>query len=140
MTTDQNLLVWMDTLAALALARDLTDADDRALFRGAVDFSMRNCKLSGIREIAAHLGAPKGTSRAAVTRGIADTWIERTTMDPNQALLNARDAARDLRSHIDRGNASPADLVEELVEAFEALDGWISGGGFLPSDWSKNRG
>jgi hypothetical protein len=27
--------------------------------------------------------------------------------------------------------------AEEIAEYFEALDSWISKGGFLPNDWNK---
>lgn len=45
-------------------------------------------------------------------------------MDPNQALKNLRDMIRDTE-----------DL--DLIEQFEALDGWLSRGGFLPADWER---
>jgi hypothetical protein len=43
-------------------------------------------------------------------------------MDPNAALALIRDTG-----------SSP----EERLEAFEALDGWLSRGGFLPADWDR---
>jgi hypothetical protein len=30
-------------------------------------------------------------------------------------------------------------LADDLAQYAEALDGWIRGGGFLPSDWRKGR-
>jgi hypothetical protein len=57
-----------------------------------------------------------------------------TTMDPDEALRNAREAVRRLNAdefEVDSGDAMA------LVEAFEALDGWLSEGGFLPAAWKR---
>ena len=51
-------------------------------------------------------------------------------MDPNRALEDAREACR---LHAMRGN--DLDAFDDLVEAFEALDHWLSIGGFLPKEW-----
>lgn len=55
-------------------------------------------------------------------------------MDPEQALENMRTAA---------GNLADDDTLPEdvtlLVESVQALDEWLSKGGFLPADWSKGR-
>lgn len=58
-------------------------------------------------------------------------------MDPNAALANLRTAVADFRA---AANTSVAeDPVDEaahgLADAAEALDGWLSGGGFLPEAW-----
>jgi len=47
----------------------------------------------------------------------------------------ASDPALKLRrsSHIDY------EPMLELIEHFEALDEWLSRGGFLPADWNKGR-
>jgi hypothetical protein len=68
-------------------------------------------------------------------------------MDPDEALKNAREALAQLRAHQDN-NEAPDDAsgdaflrlaaIEELVDAFEALDGWLSKGGFLPKDWATS--
>ena len=55
-------------------------------------------------------------------------------MDPEQALLDAR-AACEHWAHGERGDRT----FDELVNAFEALDQWISRGGFLPRDWQKKE-
>lgn len=71
-------------------------------------------------------------------------------MDPDQALKNAREAAQALRRLQDEdvdpdGRDSDSDLPDPeehastLLEAFEALDGWLSVGGFLPQDWSAAK-
>lgn len=51
-------------------------------------------------------------------------------MDPNVALANARKAAADVLGD----TQSTAEAVE-LAESFQALDEWISKGGFFPSKW-----
>lgn len=49
-------------------------------------------------------------------------------MDPDAALAN-------IRAIIASENADA--WIDELVEAIDALDQWISRGGFLPSAWQK---
>lgn len=55
-------------------------------------------------------------------------------MDPNEALSNARLALVTYR-------ANPGDhydpAAERLADAFEALDEWLTNGGFLPRDWHQ---
>ena len=61
-------------------------------------------------------------------------------MDPNEALKNAREAAAFLLSPPLRTEGS--DVIKAaatLAEAFEALDGWLSKGGFLPHGWSPRK-
>lgn len=50
-------------------------------------------------------------------------------MDPNEALKRIRELIND---------GDSADVL--LVEAFEALDNWLSRGGFLPSAWVPEMG
>jgi hypothetical protein len=67
-------------------------------------------------------------------------------MDPNEALKNARRAMMVLRRIEDRPDVSVGghdrdqeiknDANEQLVDAFEALDGWLSKGGFTPKAWT----
>lgn len=59
-------------------------------------------------------------------------------MDPNQTLNDARDACK----HWTHGERGDHDLVafDELVSAFEALDEWLSRGGFLPDAWTDPTG
>lgn len=52
-------------------------------------------------------------------------------MDPDTALENLRTlvaAANEQGEHFEQ--------VEELVEQVEALDKWLSNGGFYPLDWA----
>lgn len=65
-------------------------------------------------------------------------------MDPNEALKNARAALAALRTRLDDGeeptsdtDAEVADHAGDLADAFEALDGWLSKGGFLPAAWQR---
>ena len=57
-------------------------------------------------------------------------------MDPNMCLQNIRFFAEQLHN----GQLSPKEHVwvaGQLAEMVHALDGWISDGGFLPTDWAK---
>ena len=56
-------------------------------------------------------------------------------MDPNQALIDAR-AACEHWANGERGDRDPV-AFDNLVSAFQALDSWLSRGGFLPRDWEK---
>ena len=49
-------------------------------------------------------------------------------MDPNTALAT-------LRKLIGEWQDTDSVNVDELTEAFQGLDEWLSGGGFMPSDW-----
>jgi hypothetical protein len=51
----------------------------------------------------------------------------RTAMDPNEALKRCREMI---------GGKDNRVGSSEVVEAFQALDGWLSRGGFLPQDWT----
>jgi hypothetical protein len=59
-------------------------------------------------------------------------------MDPNEALKYAREALEEYR--ISQGGFDNAgersDAADSLSSAFEALDGWLSKGGFLPEAWA----
>ena len=60
-------------------------------------------------------------------------------MDPDEALKKAREA---LVLYNRRYNDKGTGLSEanDLADAFEALDGWLSKGGFLPDDWRRKDG
>lgn len=61
-------------------------------------------------------------------------------MDVNVTLENAREAARNVRAAIDL-EKSPAELANHadlLAEAFDAIDQWLVGGGFKPTDWRES--
>jgi hypothetical protein len=54
-------------------------------------------------------------------------------MDPDQALKNARAALASVRNDED----DQSDFAMDLADAFDALDGWLSKGGYLPQPWSE---
>jgi hypothetical protein len=58
-------------------------------------------------------------------------------MDPQAALNYARKAASDILDDMDHERATDPDDVQRLAESFQALDGWLSREGFLPSDWER---
>ena len=53
-------------------------------------------------------------------------------MDPNAVLQLIREQ---VATYLDGGEAD----VTEMTEAFELLDSWLTGGGFLPSDWQRTE-
>lgn len=58
-------------------------------------------------------------------------------MDPDKALSNAREALAIYRKAEDElcGDYDAAAAAEVLADSFEALDGWLSKGGFKPAAW-----
>jgi hypothetical protein len=52
-------------------------------------------------------------------------------MDPNATLAGLRELVERVQNGTGRVDA------DEFAEKFEALDGWITKGGFLPADWSR---
>ena len=68
-------------------------------------------------------------------------------MDPNETLRKIREAARDVRLALDSyaNDTDPltrafalAASSDSLADATEALDEWLSKGGFLPSAWQRS--
>jgi hypothetical protein len=59
-------------------------------------------------------------------------------MDPDEALRVAREATAKL---LEDDEAMPydaqAELASDLAAAFDALDEWLTKGGFAPADWRK---
>lgn len=58
-------------------------------------------------------------------------------MDPNAALNNIREAVGELRQQDDDGVLDGTSQVGFLLESFEALDEWLTKGGFLPEAWRE---
>lgn len=55
-------------------------------------------------------------------------------MDPNKSLT-------ELRQMVDAVSADQlVGITQRLAEQFEALDEWLTDGGFLPEGWAQNRG
>lgn len=57
-------------------------------------------------------------------------------MDPNETLHEIREKVAEALA--ESGNKR-ADLVDELAELVDALDGWLTKGGFLPHAWTEGR-
>lgn len=58
-------------------------------------------------------------------------------MDPNQTLHDLRTALVDYRAATTIGASDAADrLADRLAEHIQALDDWLSAGGFLPNAWT----
>lgn len=58
-------------------------------------------------------------------------------MDPNECLSEIRAILTDFDG-FQRGSNRQA--AERLAELIDALDDWLSHGGFLPSDWRPRPG
>lgn len=58
-------------------------------------------------------------------------------MDPNEALRLIREAIKRMQaaSHAD----DYTDAASDLADAVQALDEWLTRGGFLPEEWHRNR-
>ena len=66
-------------------------------------------------------------------------------MDPNSALEIARGAVARFRRAFDSApadeqNLATVDEADTLVEAFDALDKWLSKNGHLPNGWLRKTG
>lgn len=63
-------------------------------------------------------------------------------MDPNSNLDEQKRLAARIVAAFDKPEPSDhfdEDDVLRLAELVQALDGWLAGGGFLPSDWARKR-
>lgn len=60
-------------------------------------------------------------------------------MDPNANLSEIRTIIADSLKRIDAGKSPDAIDSERLVELIDALDSWMSKGGFLPECWQVSR-
>jgi hypothetical protein len=59
-------------------------------------------------------------------------------MDPNEALRLVRKAFTNMEQAGEDNDPSRFVMhAEDAREAFDALDGWLSRGGFLPRDWAS---
>ena len=59
-------------------------------------------------------------------------------MDPNAALDNLREAVARYNEAYDNGDPEGCRYAaHDLAEAADALDGWITRGGFLPTGWQR---
>lgn len=60
-------------------------------------------------------------------------------MDPNAALIAIRKALADLDHAPSATAAEFEDSARRMADYFEALDGWLAHGGFLPDAWQAAR-
>lgn len=57
-------------------------------------------------------------------------------MDPDATLRDIRDLIDEINATTDK--ARLVDLSGQLTEKVEALDTWITSGGFLPASWARS--
>ncbi len=60
-------------------------------------------------------------------------------MDPDTTLAVMRQATHYLTDGPPLSPEHYTDVVEQLIEAVEAMDEWLSHAGLLPSDWQGAR-
>lgn len=58
-------------------------------------------------------------------------------MDPNENLREQIELAAAILEANDDDDAAILDNATRLAELVEALDGWLSKGGFLPERWTR---
>jgi hypothetical protein len=58
-------------------------------------------------------------------------------MDPNACLNEIRQIIANAREMEEDGEDDLIFDQDRFLDLVEALDGWISKGGFLPKDWKK---
>ena len=63
-------------------------------------------------------------------------------MDPNANLKEMLELAKRMITDYNdcEGNGVDQDDAAHLADLVEALDGWLSNGGFLPARWDAPRG
>lgn len=59
-------------------------------------------------------------------------------MDPDEALAKARAARQVIDNETDTKKIDVA--IDDVLDAFDALDEWLSKGGYLPRAWNQGRG
>jgi len=64
-------------------------------------------------------------------------------MDPNAALRDLRDLVKDIFADnlldFDREDYELAGKLQDIAERFDAIDHWLTCGGFLPKDWERQE-
>jgi hypothetical protein len=58
-------------------------------------------------------------------------------MDPDAALAELREFVAEVKEQRDYSVGELENLLSYFAEHFEALDNWLTNGGFLPADWKK---
>lgn len=59
-------------------------------------------------------------------------------MDPDANLKAQRDLVKSLREGAEYGQPFDEVDVDRLLELVQALDEWVSRGGFLPKAWARS--
>jgi len=92
--TPATIKSWTARLTEEARDLDLTDADDRATFRGRVATATALVKCHTIGALARHFGhegfLPLALSRNTTIRALADAWIERSNVRDWRHTFDAR--------------------------------------------------
>ena len=57
-------------------------------------------------------------------------------MDPNATLSRLRELSAEITKAFHAGD-NATDMGAEMADLFDALDQWITRGGFLPTDWNR---
>lgn len=60
-------------------------------------------------------------------------------MDPNQTLSDIRELVIRIQDAEDSGADQVEHVAMALAEKVNALDTWMSNGGFMPGLWEENR-
>jgi hypothetical protein len=58
-------------------------------------------------------------------------------MDPNEALATIRKVVAKIRNDETAATLDAFMELETITDAFEALDEWLTRGGFPPVDWRR---
>lgn len=58
-------------------------------------------------------------------------------MDPNQTLADIHEAIADMKKQHRPSEFGYMEAAERLVYSVQALDEWLSNGGFLPKAWAR---
>ena len=61
-------------------------------------------------------------------------------MDPDANLKEQRELSASILKDIFDGERPNTSDVDRLCELVQAMDGWLSNGGFLPLGWSPQAG
>lgn len=59
-------------------------------------------------------------------------------MDPDECLAEIRTRLQQIQIYEGKGRRPPGFLHEEITERVDALDQWLTKGGFLPAAWRGN--
>jgi hypothetical protein len=110
----------MDPNAALAIIRDRAESLQEYVDAGSAIFPELTELLEAFQAI---------EEAGGVLRSEWET-------DENLSIIRDRCNALEEVVDADTDDEIPPEL-QELIEAFQGLDGWVERGGFMPRDWNK---